>query len=80
MRVADLMGVVRSKVSDHFNRASALQGLPTLGTEDAFEANHMLQASQWLLLQPAVEYFEYLGAKPHGGNGVAAAVRLKISF
>jgi porin len=74
------LGVVHSKMSDQFNRAYALQGLPTLGTEDAFEANYMLQASQWLVLQPAVEYFEHLGAKPRGGNGVAAGVRLKISF
>jgi carbohydrate-selective porin OprB len=74
------LGFVDSKISDHFNRSYALQSLPRLSSEEAFEANYMFQASQWLVLQPAVEYFEHLGAKPHGGNGVGAGFRLKISF
>lgn len=49
-------------------------------TEGAFEGNYMLQASQWLVLQPAVEYFKHFGAKSHGGNGVATEVSLKIVF
>ena len=74
------LGFVHSEVSNHFNRSYAIQSLPTLDSEEAFEANYMFQASQWLVLQPAVEYFQHVGARPQGGKGVAAGFRIKVSF
>jgi porin len=71
---------VYSKMSDHFNRYYVSRVLPTLNTEKAFEANYMFQATPWLVLQPAVEYFADIGANPQGGDGVAVGFRIKISL
>src|SRR5207302_9696499 len=50
-------GFVYSKVSDHFDRSYLLQSLPVLGAEKAFELNYMFQATHWLVLQPADQYY-----------------------
>ncbi|PYX83569.1 MAG: hypothetical protein DMG70_09845 [Acidobacteria bacterium] len=73
-------GFVYSKVSDHFDRSYLLQSLPVLGAEKAFELNYMFQATHWLVLQPAVQYYADRGANSHRGDAVAAGFRLKVTF
>jgi porin len=73
-------GVVYSKISDHFNQSYLLQSEPVLGAEKAFEANYMFQVTHWLMLQPAVQYFDEVGANPRQGDAVAAGFRLKVTF
>lgn len=73
-------GFVYSKVSDHFNQSYLLQSLPTFGSEKAFEANYMFQATHWLVLQPTVQYIANVGASSDYGNAVAAGFRLKVTF
>jgi porin len=74
------VGVVYSKVSDHFDESYLLHNLPTYGAEHAFELNYMIQVTPWLILQPAVQYYADLGAATHSGDGVAAGFRLKVTF
>jgi carbohydrate-selective porin OprB len=73
-------GIVYSKVSDHFNQSYLLQSLPVLGAEKATELNYLFQATHWLVLQPAVQYFAEVGANPHKGDAVAAGFRTKVTF
>ena len=73
-------GVVYSKISDKFNQSYSLQSLPLLGAEKAFEMNYMFQATHWLVLQPAVQYFAEVGANPKQGDAVAAGFRMKATF
>jgi porin len=74
------VGIVYSKISDHFDQSYVLQSLPVLGAEKAFEVNYLFQVTHWLALQPAVQYFAEVGADPHQGDAVVAGFRLKVTF
>jgi porin len=74
------VGVVYSKVSDHFNQSYLLQSVPTYGAEHAFELNYMAQVTPWLIVQPTVQYYSDLGAGTHRGDAVVAGFRLKVTF
>lgn len=74
------LGVIYSKIGDHYNQSLATQGLPVLGSEKMVELNYMFQATPWFVLQPVFQYYVDIGANPRLDNAAVLGFRTKIDF
>lgn len=74
------LGFVYSDISNRFDTAEILMGLPPLGSEKAIEVNYALRLSPCLLLQPVFQYYIDVGANADTPNAAVLGFRTKVTF
>jgi porin len=60
----------------HYERLQEQRGITLSGSETVLEANYLVQISQWLSVQPDVQYI----VRPSGNPAIKDALVLKLRF
>ncbi len=74
------LGYVRTAVGSHAREASVAQGGPQLSAEHLVEANYLLNATPWLLVQPVAQWFVKPQGDPTREYVFVAGFRTKVTF
>lgn len=73
------VGVVNSGISSDYNNYLTANSLAALDHETALEFNYKAQLTPWMVLQPAVQYYNNVGGNS-GKSATIAGMRFLVNF
>ena len=81
-RDADQLGlaVAVARNGDSFQRFAALAGTPVNHRERNVEVTYRIEATDWLALQPDIQWIVHPGTDPSLRNAFVAGLRVEIGF